>query len=174
MNPVFRDELESLLNRNSCENESNTPDWILANYLSSCLAAFDAAVRKREEWYGRDPNRGPAQGPGGGSESITPNPFAAPVQTTAVDPFERGRMDCVQDLIENAPFASIGGLVARDDDAKRATGEPSRFKCPTYITAEEWPLYRRGYEGQAEHELGADWRTCEFTWHPAMTIGGKS
>jgi hypothetical protein len=48
--------------RASAENGSNTPDFILAQYLTSCLAAFDEAVNAREKWYGREPqfpyNRG--------------------------------------------------------------------------------------------------------------------
>lgn len=46
----FRDELSNIINRYSRENGSNTPDFILAAYLDNCLAAFDLAVRTREEW----------------------------------------------------------------------------------------------------------------------------
>lgn len=52
----MRQELTSLLNRYSVENGSNTPDFILANYLLDALAAFDTAVRDREVWYGRKPS----------------------------------------------------------------------------------------------------------------------
>lgn len=48
----FRSELQSLINRNSKENGSNTPDFILAEFLNSCLAAFDAGVNARQKWYG--------------------------------------------------------------------------------------------------------------------------
>ena len=51
----FRQELESVINKHSKENESNTPDYILAQYLSGCLAVFNIAVQQREAWYGRDP-----------------------------------------------------------------------------------------------------------------------
>lgn len=51
----FHNELRSLLNRHSKENGSDTPDFILARYLSDCLAAWDAAVSSREKWYGRGP-----------------------------------------------------------------------------------------------------------------------
>lgn len=37
----------------SAENGSNTPDFILAEYLTDCLAAFDKASRAREKWYGK-------------------------------------------------------------------------------------------------------------------------
>lgn len=49
----FRKELERLLNYHSMEKKSNTPDFILASYLVGCLAAFDAAVKDRDLWYGR-------------------------------------------------------------------------------------------------------------------------
>jgi hypothetical protein len=49
----LRQKLESLLNEHSRENVSDTPDFVLAEYLTDCLAAFDKAVRERERWYGR-------------------------------------------------------------------------------------------------------------------------
>ncbi len=48
----FRKKLEDLLNCESMENESDTPDFILAQFLESCLFAFDSAVRRRREWWG--------------------------------------------------------------------------------------------------------------------------
>ena len=50
----FREKLEALINRYSMENTSNTPDFILAEFLDRCLACFDAAVQQRETWYGRN------------------------------------------------------------------------------------------------------------------------
>ena len=50
----FRSDLESLINRHSQENGSNTPDFMLADYLVSCLRTFDEIVNRREQWYGRD------------------------------------------------------------------------------------------------------------------------
>ena len=46
--------LASALNRFSAENPSNTPDWILAQYLLGCLAAWNQGVQQRETWHGRD------------------------------------------------------------------------------------------------------------------------
>jgi hypothetical protein len=54
----LRKELTAALNRHSRENASNTPDFILAQYLSSCLDAFDAATILRDTWYGRTPKPG--------------------------------------------------------------------------------------------------------------------
>ncbi len=48
----FDKQLESLINRESMETGSNTPDFILAEYLFDCLRAFDNATRKRTIWYG--------------------------------------------------------------------------------------------------------------------------
>lgn len=53
----FRTDLEHLLNRHSRENGSDTPDFILAEYLAGCLAAWDQAVSLRTAWYKpADPN----------------------------------------------------------------------------------------------------------------------
>lgn len=52
---TLREDIQTAINRNSAENTSDTPDFILAQYIESCLAAFDAAVQQRENWYGRDP-----------------------------------------------------------------------------------------------------------------------
>jgi hypothetical protein len=49
----FAKGLESLVNRYSQENGSNTPDFVLAGYLIACLRAFNEASRAREEWYGK-------------------------------------------------------------------------------------------------------------------------
>jgi len=46
--------LASALNRFSAEGPSNTPDWILAQFLLGCLAAWNQGVQQRA-WYGRDP-----------------------------------------------------------------------------------------------------------------------
>jgi hypothetical protein len=50
---IFYDDLRALLNRYSVENESNTPDFILANYIQDCLDAYKRAVNRRESWHVR-------------------------------------------------------------------------------------------------------------------------
>jgi hypothetical protein len=50
----FERDLRALLNTHSAENESNTPDYVLANYIMISLKAFNAAVNAREEYYGRN------------------------------------------------------------------------------------------------------------------------
>ena len=46
-------EIRAAINRCSRENVSNTPDFILAEYLMACLVAFESASIRREDWYGR-------------------------------------------------------------------------------------------------------------------------
>lgn len=50
----FQNELEQLINRHSMENGSDTPDFILAEYLVGCLKVYDATIEKRCTWYGQD------------------------------------------------------------------------------------------------------------------------
>lgn len=57
----LKDDIAKLLNIVSAENASDTPDFILGEYLAACLAAFDHATKQRETWYGR---------PCGGGKSI--------------------------------------------------------------------------------------------------------
>ena len=62
----FRDELTSVLNLHNRENQSGTPDFILAEYMLASLAAFDAATQRRDNWWGFVPMIGgsvPAVGP---------------------------------------------------------------------------------------------------------------
>lgn len=53
MEQTFEKELENLINRYSKENESDTPDYVLAHYIKYSLKAFNQAVNIREQHYGR-------------------------------------------------------------------------------------------------------------------------
>lgn len=50
--PTFDKALERLINCYSLESGSNTPDFILAEYLKSSLINFHQATRMRDNWYG--------------------------------------------------------------------------------------------------------------------------
>jgi hypothetical protein len=52
----FQSELRRTINRHSMENRSNTPDFMLAEYLIGCLDLWDTTVRRRDDWYGRAPD----------------------------------------------------------------------------------------------------------------------
>ncbi len=56
--PTLTQELTNLLN--GYENDSNTPDFILAEYLKNCLDAWNKAIDRRARWYGRmdEPGKG--------------------------------------------------------------------------------------------------------------------
>ena len=49
---TLEQEIQKAINRHSAESGSNTPDFILAQFLMKCLTAFDAATQQREDWYG--------------------------------------------------------------------------------------------------------------------------
>lgn len=52
---LFTDELEGLINKYCVENESNTPDYLLARYLMDALRAYERVVKDRDNWFGFEP-----------------------------------------------------------------------------------------------------------------------
>jgi len=52
MKTEFETRLENLLNSFSVENESDTPDFILAAYLVDCLETWNKTIKSRDKWYG--------------------------------------------------------------------------------------------------------------------------
>lgn len=46
------EDISIVLNKHSRESDSNTPDFILAEYLVACLCTFEVASNRREVWYG--------------------------------------------------------------------------------------------------------------------------
>jgi len=51
-------KLSNALNGECEENKSNTPDWIMAEFLEGCLDALHKAIKARDEWYGINPKPG--------------------------------------------------------------------------------------------------------------------
>lgn len=51
---TLQEKLARVINEHSLDNDSNTPDYILAEYLAGCLNAFNTATRSREIYYGRE------------------------------------------------------------------------------------------------------------------------
>ena len=45
-------KLADLINSECRENDSNTPDFLLSEFMMSCLDAFELASNKREVWFG--------------------------------------------------------------------------------------------------------------------------
>jgi hypothetical protein len=51
----FENELQELINRYNREAGSDTPDFILAQYMQDSLATFNRATNRRDQWYGFSP-----------------------------------------------------------------------------------------------------------------------
>jgi len=47
----FKKDLTEVINKHSKENESDTPDFILAEYLLDCLRLFNSTFNTRKKWY---------------------------------------------------------------------------------------------------------------------------
>lgn len=52
------DDIRAAINRASREGPSNTPDFILADYLLLCLDSYERAVMARDLWYSQHPRPG--------------------------------------------------------------------------------------------------------------------
>lgn len=48
----FEKKLEQLINEYSKEKGSDTPDFILAQYLSECLYNYNRTIKERDKWFG--------------------------------------------------------------------------------------------------------------------------
>lgn len=88
-------DLASVLNSYSCENRSNTPDFILAKYLLGCLEAFEKAVADRNGWYGY------AQEPGG---IRLASGGKIPAEAIGGDPRGRWQANSGSSLLTNIPI----------------------------------------------------------------------
>lgn len=64
------DDIRAAINRRSRENVSNTPDFILAEYMLACLTAFETASLAREGWYGKSLTIGGYTGADGNTHPI--------------------------------------------------------------------------------------------------------
>jgi hypothetical protein len=96
--PLCKD-LASLLNRYSRENESNTPDFILADYLIGCLISFEQSVNAREKWYGRQTAPDGGSGPVPVDPGVTTNviPTSIPTPKSASSAWLYAICDVYQD-----------------------------------------------------------------------------
>jgi len=51
----FYTELQALINCNCMENRSNTPDFVLAQFMMSALCAYEVAAQARDKFYSFEP-----------------------------------------------------------------------------------------------------------------------
>jgi len=47
----FQNDLADLINKYSLENDSDTPDFLLAAYLRHCLDTWNVITQLRTDWY---------------------------------------------------------------------------------------------------------------------------
>lgn len=48
----FKTQLQDLINTHSRENDSDTPNFLLAEYLINCLENYELIVNKRDSFLG--------------------------------------------------------------------------------------------------------------------------
>ena len=66
MSGSLKADIAKVLNQHSAENGSNTPDFLLAEFLTKCLDAWNDTVRARAMWYERYDSPGQSQANRGG------------------------------------------------------------------------------------------------------------
>ena len=55
MTEPLKTRLAALLNEHSIEGMSDTPDFLLAEYLINCLDIYEKAIRARDKWFDFEP-----------------------------------------------------------------------------------------------------------------------
>ena len=48
---TLKEDLAKIIHKHSRESDSDTPDYILGEYLLSCLEAFEMASNQRDNFY---------------------------------------------------------------------------------------------------------------------------
>lgn len=54
LTPEFKEELETLLNCHSIDSETETPDFILAQFLIDTIDAYSKVRDQTDRWKGRE------------------------------------------------------------------------------------------------------------------------
>ena len=52
---TIKKELSDVINKHCKENDSDTPDYLLAQYLMGCLDNYAQTVKARDKWFSFDP-----------------------------------------------------------------------------------------------------------------------
>lgn len=99
---LFEKELRTLINLHSKEEDSGTPDFILAGYLNSCLVAYNVAVTRRDFNEGRFITQ--PDGPKDYTDEQLLMCMPAELRTKTHPPF------LTQDMIEDMPPGRIETL----------------------------------------------------------------
>ena len=78
--PCFGKELAGVINKFSMENGSDTPDFILADFLITVIHAWDDATKRRDKWYDF---KGGLSNAAGNREPVLPPQAPAPWQSAS-------------------------------------------------------------------------------------------
>lgn len=123
---TLQKKIENAINGVSRENVSNTPDFILAEYLMACLVAYENLHIRRENWF-RIP--GPVGNP------LPPPPDPATAGSTNPGPPENAPV--ATPYYVTIPVTTLQNILLELEDAKRPRVE---FGNPEDMAAEAYSL----------------------------------
>jgi predicted HAD superfamily Cof-like phosphohydrolase len=150
---TFERELEKLINRRSLESGSNTPDFILASFIKSCLVTWDLHTRERDRWFG---NRS-VLGPGNNMPAVeTSSESLLKSSTPAIDQMLRGdgpdSTDGTDEAVFTArmqaawqapPFAPLDIPMGLKGAINQVYLFHEKFGVPWYTDDPQWPGPKR-------------------------------
>jgi len=145
--PDFRTELRHLINRHNMENGSDTPDFILNQFLADVLMTFDRTMRLRERWYGREPQPSDCGLPAPASARATLE--AAVVIPLKAKRQEEGWPPTDACLAYSAYCDAVGGKAFNGDplpDWKTFRADPAKAK-----QADAWEAAARALSSPTRH-----------------------
>jgi hypothetical protein len=101
---TLRRDLATVLNAHSREQNSDTPDFILARYLINCLAAYETATADRERWHS-------------GEIHLSVEPREFPIISVSTGDASEMHSDRARWLraVENSPAVTHSGVVFPND-----------------------------------------------------------
>lgn len=98
----FVRDVASAVNCNSAENTSNTPDFILAEFMVKTLEAFDAATVRRAGWYGQT-----LEAPGQVDHPLTEMAYAYVAECFGTDPVNDDPIKALKHMIQSPRYWQV-------------------------------------------------------------------
>ncbi len=130
---TFGSELEKLINAYSLENGSNTPDFVLASFVKSCLDTWNLHTKERDRWYG---NRS-LLGPGNDMPSVDTSEISMlPISPAPAKPSATPKIGPV-------PLKPLGLQFGLQGAVNQVYLFHEKFGVPWYTDDPQWPGPRR-------------------------------
>lgn len=123
----FLNELQQLLNKYSKEQLSNTPDFILAEYLNGCLDAWNKALLQRSLWNSAECDKF--------VEGTNPCPTVAPM--TDLEPQTISVSSATQEPV-NVPPIPVSGPIPAPLENPRQTNSFDLFAGTSWAGKKQW------------------------------------